>query len=90
MKADFEPWWMFEEWEEAVISRQAFQKKNEAAQYLEKLVLEFRENYKNERKKDHYFYAFWSSDEQCFCESCDEDLQIFHGIFMLYDGEPII
>lgn len=90
MKADFEPWWMFEGWEETILSRQLFDKKSEAEKYLETMVLSFRKDYQHEKEKNQYLYAFWSNEEQCFCESCDDDLQIFHGILMLFDGKPIV
>lgn len=90
MKADYEPWWMFDGWEETIVSRQSFSVKQEAEQYLEELVVKFRESYKKERKKDLYFYAFWSNEEQCYCDSCDDDLQLFHGLLMLYKGAKIV
>lgn len=89
MKADFEPWWLFEGWEEHILTRELFHSKNEAELYLKASVLKLRERYTKEKRKNPYFYAFWSNEEQCFCDSCDEDLQIFHGLLMLFNGEPL-
>ena len=38
-------------------------------------------------KKD-CFFAFWSEDEINFCEGCDEDLQLYHGVILMKDGKP--
>ena len=38
-------------------------------------------------KKD-CFYAFWSEDEINFCDGCDEDLQLYHGVILMKDGKP--
>ncbi|WP_338062438.1 DUF1033 family protein [Sporosarcina limicola] len=80
MKADFEPWWMFEGWEEKIQSHHTFDDAKEASVFFENLLSEFREKYDYEAiKKDHY-YAFWSECEKFFCEGCDDDLQLYHGI----------
>ena len=88
MKADYEPWWMFEDWEKMIQSRKAFTSAEEALAYLNDLKKEFgaKYNYQNERKD--CFFAYWSDSERIFCEGCDEDLQIFHGIISLADGKP--
>lgn len=31
--------------------------------------------------------AFWCDEEKCFCEECDDDLQVYHGLLVLKDGE---
>ncbi|MFS0687754.1 DUF1033 family protein [Sporosarcina sp. 179-K 8C2 HS] len=88
MKADYEPWWMFEDWEKTIQSRRAFESAHEALEYLYDLNKEFgvKYNYKEERKG--CFFAYWSDRERIFCEGCDEDLQIFHGIITLVGGKP--
>lgn len=90
MKADFEPWWMFDGWEETVISRQSFNDLNNAINYLDEQLMEFRKRFKNENMQKQYCYAFWTEEEKQFCEACDDDLQIFHGLFLLYKGKPYI
>lgn len=89
MKADFEPWWMFEGWEEEVLSRQSFQTQLDAEYHLNELLLKFRKKYENEQQKKQCFYAFWSEEEQHFCEACDDALQIYHGLFILFNGKPV-
>ena len=88
MKADYEPWWMFEDWEQMIQMRKTFEDKEEAKQYLDELNTSFSVIYEfHEMRKDR-FYAYWSLEERVFCEGCDENLQIFHGIISFQDGEP--
>lgn len=88
MKADYEPWWLFEGWEETILSRHTFQEVSEAKAYLEKTLQSFRVKYENEQMKKECFYAFWTEQEKHFCEACDDDSQIFHGIITFCEGEP--
>ena len=88
MKADFEPWWMFEGWEEDVLSRQTFADEFNAIDYLEEVLTNLRMKYKNESMKKNCFFAFWSDQEKISCEACSDDLQIYHGIILLFEGKP--
>lgn len=90
MKADFEPWWMFEGWEKDIVSRQSFEDYSEAIAYLEMTLTKMRESHRNEAMKKGCFFAFWSKDEKVFCEACDEDLQIYHGVIFMKEGKPAI
>jgi len=90
MKADFEPWWMFEGWEKTIVTRQSFLIEEEARNYLNMKITEFRATHSNERIKNECFFAFWSDDEKHFCEACDEDSQIYHGLILLYENKPFI
>ncbi|WP_313890777.1 DUF1033 family protein [Psychrobacillus sp.] len=80
MKADYEPWWAFEGWEEYIKEKFTFENEEDALIHLHKMLAEFREKFPKEKAKDDKYWAFWSIKEQCFCDSCDEDLQIYHGL----------
>lgn len=90
MKADFEPWWMFDGWEEEVISRHSFLHELEAKEFLNGILLGLREKFSNESVKKECFFAFWSDDEKIYCEACSDDSQIFHGVILLCDGKPFV
>ena len=90
MKAEFEPWWMFDGWEENVLLRHAFEEIQEAKECLEETLATLREKYPNESIKKDCFFAFWTEDEKSFCEACDEDLQIYHGVLLLCEGKPFV
>lgn len=88
MKADYEPWWMFEDWEELIRTRKTFEDMQEATAYLNGLLEELRSKHQHEKTKKNCFYAFWSEDEKSFCEGCDEDLQLYHGVILMQAGVP--
>ncbi|MFS0576382.1 DUF1033 family protein [Sporosarcina sp. 179-K 3D1 HS] len=83
IKADYEPWWMFEGWEEKVQLRHTFHNEEEATVFFHQLLDEFRSQYEHEAVKKEFFYAFWTDQEKVFCEGCDEDLQVYHGVMLL-------
>lgn len=89
MKADFEPWWLFEGWEEQIIQKESFSNYEEAEFYLKRILSEFRGIYTNEATKKGAFWAFWSEDEKEYCIPCDDILQIYHGVLLLKDGKPV-
>ena len=88
MKAEFEPWWMFKGWEETIVSRHSFSEAFEVKLYLNNILAELRKIHENEAVKNDSFFAFWSSAEKLFCEACDDDLQIYHGVILMKAGKP--
>jgi len=89
MKAAYEPWWMFSGWEETIVEKRMFSTKTETIIYLESLLTKFRETYPHEAQQKGAFWAFWSEEEQEFCEACDDDLQTYHGVIWLKSGIPV-
>lgn len=88
IKADYEPWWMFEGWEEMIRRRRSFNEASVARAYFDELLTELRGKHEHEAMKKDCFFAFWSLGEKSFCEGCDEDLQLYHGVILMKDGEP--
>lgn len=82
MKADFEPWWQFEGWEEHIVNEQTFDSKEQLEKGLAELLNEFRNKYDHEESREGKYYAFWSEDEMHYCEACDDAVQLFHGIIV--------
>ncbi|MBT2571440.1 DUF1033 family protein [Planococcus sp. ISL-110] len=90
IRADYEPWWMFDGWEEKVISRQKFESAEKAQHYLEELERDFSRRFSGREKRDPAFTAYWNEEEMEYCDKCEEDLQIFHGLIWLSNGKPKI
>lgn len=80
MKADYEPWWEFEGWEEMIEETFHFSTEDEYNNGVQKLLTQFREKYENEEMKKGKYIAFWNESESQYCEACEEDVQIFHGL----------
>lgn len=89
MKANYEPWWQFDGWEKEIVSRKEFQTAQEAEAFLEEMKVSFAGRYPHQLSKGAAFIAFWTEDEQVFCEACDDDLQTYHGLIWLCDGKPV-
>lgn len=83
MKADFEPWWQFDEWEEYIVHVYDYKSKNDYEDGKTKIFNDFREKYEHEAEKDGKFYAFWKEDEIMYCEGCDDDAQLYHGLILI-------
>lgn len=90
MKAEFEPWWMFEDWEKEIVTRHSFQDEEAARNYLHERLRSLEETFPNMTSKKDCFFAFWTDEEKVFCEACDDDLQIYHGLLLFNDGNPFI
>lgn len=82
MKADFEPWWQFEGWESHIVSTNLYETKEEYESALQQMLTEFRSKFEFEEVRKDKYIAFWNEEECEFCEGCDEDVQIFHGIVL--------
>lgn len=80
MKADYEPWWQFDGWEEYIVEVKIFEDYEKAKSYLNKTIECFKKKYMHYNQKKDRFWAFWSDDEIQFCEACDDDIQTYHGI----------
>lgn len=82
MKADFEPWWQFEGWESNIVTKYEFQTEEEFQKGLDKILSQFRSQYEHEESKEGKYFAFWSDVEKHYCEACDDEAQIYHGIIL--------
>ena len=82
MKADYEPWWMFEGWESNIVSTSQFESEEEFNTSLQEKLVAFRQQYEHEATKGEKYYAFWTDREREYCEACEDDIQIFHGIII--------
>lgn len=82
IKADFEPWWKFDDWESYIVETYSFNNKEIFEEELEKLLSQFREKFEHEACREQKYFAFWSEEEKEYCESCDEEVQMYHGIII--------
>lgn len=83
MKADYEPWWQFEGWEAFVEEELLFETEQALDEALHEKLRDFRSKYEHEQQKEARFFAFWSEDECEYCEACDDESQIFHGLIII-------
>jgi hypothetical protein len=88
-KSDAEPWWFFEDWKRDVVEEWKYDNKNDAiAKYMEEIA-RLSDLLPNSKTKDYNSFAFWHPDEVVFCEACDDDLQIYHGVILFENDGPM-
>ncbi|AXH99193.1 DUF1033 family protein [Sporosarcina sp. PTS2304] len=88
MKADFEPWWMFEEWREYSVTSKTFTDSQSMQEHLQQLIEEMLPQFDYYEHRKGCFHAFWSDSEKHYCEGCEGDSQIYHGIIVLFNDRP--
>ncbi|STY43161.1 Uncharacterized protein conserved in bacteria [Listeria grayi] len=86
-EADYEPWWFFEEWEETITETYEFQDKNEALEKYHAIASDWRVKYPEYAVKKDILLAAWNPEEVVYCEDCEDDIQNYHGLLLLADGE---
>ncbi|MGO1060084.1 DUF1033 family protein [Planococcus sp. FY231025] len=81
-----EPWWMPEGWQENIVSRKKFPSAEQAEENFHEeaqaLALKF-----TKQKREGRSIAFWNPGDLAYCSNCEEDLQVYHGLLWLKDGE---
>lgn len=87
MKADYEPWWKFDGWQSFIETHESYETKIQFEQALQEKLNEFRSIYENEESKEGKYWAFWSEEESFYCEACDDDVQLYHGIIAIETKE---
>lgn len=88
-KGEYEPWWFFEDWKTLIVEQTSFNEFEEALQKFNEIFNALSDKYPIKKTKNSYLSAFWTEDEMVFCESCDDDIQIFHGVMLLKDEQII-
>ncbi|MEW9501753.1 DUF1033 family protein [Jeotgalibacillus marinus] len=88
LKSDAEPWWFLDGWRDDTVNEWTFNEKEAAFDFYRVIIEEMVTKYPNVRVKRGTQIAFWCEGELLFCDSCDEDLQLYHGILMMKDEAP--
>lgn len=90
IKADFEPWWMFEEWRDFTVSSKTFATQQTMQEYVDQLIQSMQLHFDSYECRKGCFHAFWSATEKYYCDGCEGDAQIYHGIIVLHNDEPAL
>ncbi|WP_099221013.1 DUF1033 family protein [Listeria costaricensis] len=85
-KGEFEPWWFFEEWEETITETFTYIEKEAAFEKYQEICQKFQKSYPEMQVKKTVLAAFWDEAEIEYCEDCEDDIQTFHGVLLLADG----
>lgn len=87
IRADYEGWWLFENYREKATEIKSFSQLSEAKSYYNEQLVMLRQHFCNELVGKYDIHAFYNNCEIEFCEDCDDDVQIFHSVLFLDNGE---
>ncbi|OIU71431.1 DUF1033 family protein [Rossellomorea aquimaris] len=88
-RSDAEPWWFFEDWQKDIVKIWEYEKESEAIQKYKTEISRLRNKFPNVKTKNYQSIVFWNPEEMEFCEACDDDVQIYHGIILFEDEQPM-
>ena len=84
-----EPWWFFENWQDDIIWEQSFATLQDARKCYREKYQELAMKYSNIREKNLYQVAFWDNSELYYCDDCDDETQLYHGLLITENGTAI-
>ncbi|MDN7243937.1 DUF1033 family protein [Planococcus shenhongbingii] len=84
-----EPWWQFDGWEKDIVSCKEFDNYEDALIYFNQMKQTLTQDFSFQKSKGEAAIAFWNREEWAFCEDCEEDMQIYHGLLWIYNKKPI-
>lgn len=88
-EGEYEPWWFFDDWKTLIIEEKTFKNLEEAVEEYNSEFFKLSNTYPYQKTKKSFLTAFWCDEEKVFCESCDDDIQIYHGVMLLKDEQRI-
>ena len=89
-KSDAEPWWYFEGWEKDIVKDCTFDSKDGAVDTFLTEMRRLSESYPKSKSKKFHSVAFWNPEEVVFCEACDDDLQLYYGLIIFENDQPMV
>ncbi|MEG1503853.1 MAG: DUF1033 family protein [Enterococcus sp.] len=89
MYGDNEPWWFFEDWQRDIQTTATFDDLEAAVAYYEYQWNELKNKNTYSNAKHNYLSAFWTEEDERWCEECDDYLQQYWGIALLKNGQPL-
>lgn len=83
LRADYEGWWLFEDWREKVIASETFTDYQQLKAVYEIKLAYMRDHFSNEVTGKHNIHAFYSNCEIEYCADCEEEMQIYYSVIVL-------
>jgi len=88
-EGDLEPWYFLEGWEKQIKEQLSFSSKAEAVYTFKELIQSYRQRFQHCEIRDNAIACFWNEGDEVYCEACDDYVQIFHGIILLYSDKMV-
>lgn len=87
LHGDFEPWWFLEDWKDDIVDEWQFSNFQDAQKRFCELWQELHASFPLFESRENFLAAFWDSEEQRWCDECDESMQQYHSIMLLSDDQ---
>lgn len=88
MTADYEPWWLFDDWRDKIVMEKSFSSFEDVLTEWSNLTCELSNKFTSSEYRETGMTVFFTEGDLVFCEACDDDVQIYHGILLLKNDEP--
>jgi hypothetical protein len=88
-KGESEPWWFFDDWRKDITAVFECESKSDTIDQYVKKIGELKKDFTYLKHKNYHTVAFWNPSEKVFCEACDDDLQIYHGLIIMCDDNLV-
>lgn len=86
IKSFDEPWWLTSEWDRAdVITKKDFTEEDAAITFYLQQVAKMKPSYERIKTREEIFTALWNPGEVAYCVPCENDEQLYLGIFIYID-----
>lgn len=89
MYGDMEPWWFLDGWEADIVSSKEFTDYELALNDYQKEWDVLSEQFSHHESKQDTMVAFWDTDDQYWCDECDEYLQRYHSLLLIESKEVL-
>ncbi|RXK19214.1 DUF1033 family protein [Macrococcus sp. DPC7161] len=90
MRADYEGWYLFDDYRSKIKTSDTFDQFILAQEKFNQLINDYELHFKHKLIGKGNVHVFYNNCEIEFCESCDDDVQIFHSVLILEDGKLMI
>ena len=87
IRADYEGWWLFEDWPEKVVERFNFNSYEDMLKQYRQLLCKCKECFDNYLVGKYNIYTFYNNCDLNYCDDCEEDLQIFYSFIISKNNE---
>lgn len=77
---------MIEGWESDIVTSKRFSEPQQAKEYFEGQAELLSKEFSHQKARFRST-AFWNQGDLAYCSNCEEDLQVYHGLLWLDDGE---
>lgn len=89
MKADYEGWWLFDDWQDQVIVIYEFSSMDEMLEFYQRLTEQMHAHFSSFQIGKYNMLTFYNCCDVRYCDDCDDDVQMYVSPIMMSGNETI-